>query len=288
MDIWNELEKFISDQYSCIVCSSDSFSLWAKQNYLEAKKCKKCGMISVNPHLSKEGLDFFYKNYLKNRLEDKLLSKQRESAYIIDKNWLEIFIDTGKILDVGCSGGFFLNKFDPKKWIRKGIEITNESKKFAKENFNIDVLVGNFIDLNIEETFDVITFRGVIEHFSDPVTCLKKAVSILKKNAYLFISATPNGSSFGFYVYREKWRLFTPLEHIHFFSIKHLDSILSKMNMKLVTWHYQYEETPYANIENDYDKMIDDIILTKSDRKDEIQLSNAFPGNMLTAIWRKN
>ena len=66
-------------------------------------------MISVNPHFSEDGLKHLYENYFIDRQTEETLRAQREIVYTIDRDWLLNFIDGGSILDVGCSGGFFLS-----------------------------------------------------------------------------------------------------------------------------------------------------------------------------------
>ena len=53
----------------------------------------------------------------------------------------------------------------------------------------------------------------------------------MKPGGLLFITATPAGDAFAFDVYREKWHLFNPLEHLHFFSLKHLTKILDELDI---------------------------------------------------------
>ena len=106
-------------------------------------------------------------------------------------------------------------------------------------------------------------------------------------NGYLFITATPVGNSFAFDVYREKWHLFTPLGHIHFFTVELLTRILKTFGMSLIDQHYQYEETPYANPEKDFAKIKNDIILISQGKGDQIQTSPPFSGSMMTAVWKK-
>lgn len=283
-----ELEKYLGELRPCIICNSKNFDSWAKFDYLEAKKCNECGMISVNPHLNQEGLTKVYDDYFSHRLDAKDLFEKRKITYEIDRDWITKFINHGKILDIGCSGGQFLSVFDSKNWDRQGVEIDKDAAEFAEKEFGIPVKIGYFPDLSFQEKFDLVVIRGVIEHFSDPITVLKKCSEVLKPNGYLFITATPVGDSFAFDVYREKWHLFTPLAHLHFFTVDLLTRVLKNFDMSLIDRHYQYEETPYADPEKDFKKIKDDIILISKGKREEIEISTSFPGSMMTAVWQKN
>lgn len=261
--------------------------MWATQGYLKAKRCSQCGMISVNPHFSPEGLNEFYSSYFTGRQEDRVKKRLRDKAYVIDRDWVSLFVKGGKVLDVGCSGGFFLNKFSPDSWDRFGVENVSDAAKYAMKNFNIPVRVGNIAEMEFNQKFDLVMLRGVIEHFHDPIGGLKKCVQILKPSGYLFITATPAGDSFAFDVYREKWSLFTPLEHIHFFSVELLSRVLKDFGMRLLSHHYQYAETPYAAPERDYKKIQNDIVLAARGDRKKLTGSGPFPGSMITALWKK-
>lgn len=282
-------EKYLGELRPCIICNGENFELYAKLDYSEAKKCKNCGMISVNPHLTEEGLSLYYENYFLDRLDtEKILFEQRKEAYVIDKNWISKFIDHGKVLDVGCSGGQFLNLFDPSKWARLGVDIEQADVDFAKKEFGIDVRVGYLLNLDWIEKFDLVMMRGVIEHVSDPIPFIEKCCDLISPGGIFYITATPMADSFAFYVYREKWILFNPHEHLHFFTLNLLNKIISNFGFKLIDFHYQYQETPYANPEEDYKKIINDIQLINEGNKNEIIESVPFPGSMITAAWRKN
>ncbi|MFH1506862.1 MAG: class I SAM-dependent methyltransferase [Candidatus Omnitrophota bacterium] len=287
--IYNDLKKYIGKKRKCIVCGSGNFSLWAGTYYLRALKCRNCGMVSVNPHINQAGLNLFYSTYLGNRFKDKRLFNDRKEMYKLEYEFLSNFISGGSVLDVGCSGGFFLNEFDKNRWIRRGVEIDPGTAAYARNKFGIDVIAGNFPDLNLgKNKFDLIVFRGVIEHCINPENYFKKCAAVLKNKGMLFITATPNVESFCAEIYREKWRLFTPIEHIHFFSVGLLNRMLEPLGFKLLERKYFYEETPYADLKADYKKMKADILSITNGRRKVIKKSPPFWGNMLTGIWCLN
>lgn len=286
--LWTDLEQYLEkDEKPCVVCRGNEFSDWASERYLKAKKCLNCGMISVNPHFTEAGLKHLYENYFIGRQQEELLRAQREVAYTIDRNWLLNFIDGGDILDVGCSGGFFLSHFDEKKWNKFGVEFAENSAQHARDTYGIDVKIGNLVDIDFGQKFDVVTMRGTIEHLYDPVAAISKVAEIVKTKGFFFVTATPVGDCFAFDVYRHKWRLFTPLEHIHFFSVKNLSSILREYGFVERGFHYQYQETPYADPEVDFKRIQDDIKEIEKTGFQKIDLSGPFPGSMMTALWQR-
>jgi 2-polyprenyl-3-methyl-5-hydroxy-6-metoxy-1,4-benzoquinol methylase len=285
-EVYKRLKKYIDKKRNCIICGSNKFYLWGRLYYLGALRCRGCGMVSVNPHINEDGLKIFYGTYLRNRFENKVLCHDRKIMYKLEYEFINKFISRGSVLDLGCSGGFFLNEFDRRKWKRKGIEIDSNAAHYAKKKFGIEVIEGDFSDLDLgKEKFDLVVLRGVIEHCIEPGSYLKKCASILRNKGMLFITATPNIESFCAEVYREKWRLFTPIEHLHFFSVDLLDKILHPFGFELVEKKYFYEETPYANLPRDYEKMKRDILLIAKGRRDIIKDSVPFWGNMITAVW---
>ncbi len=283
----SDLVAYLDSPRPCIVCNGNDFEPWASQGFLTAKRCRSCGMISVNPHLTEQGLELFYSTYFAYHRSDRVKNEQREKMYLIDRDWVSTFVPAGKVLDIGCSGGYFLSVFPVHRWERYGVEIDPAAAEHARAVFNIPVWVGRFLDMEIEPGFDLIMMRGVIEHFRDPVPVLAKCASLLKPNGCLFISATPAGDSFAFYIYREKWRLFTPFEHIHFFTVALLTRLVQNFGLELVAHHYQYQETPYADPMRDYEKMRNDIIALHTGAQNRVSLSGPFPGSMITALWKK-
>ena len=113
------------------------------------------------------------------------------------------------VLDVGCGGGYLLDllKIDGKKTF--GTEIGIDSFNVARKKHKM--YFGNFDHkLVIKKQFDLIIFRGVIEHVEDPIGYIKKAQKLLKKNGHIFITATPNLNCIAAKLFKERWSLHRP------------------------------------------------------------------------------
>ncbi len=211
--------------------------------------------------------------------------EQRSEQYALDSHVLKKFVNEGKLLDVGCNGGFFLSELG-EGFERYGTELDPTAVNYARENyksFASNIEQGTIEDTNFEnEYFDVITMRGVIEHVSDPNESFHHVERLLKKGGYFFVCATPNGESYCADLYRENWNLFHPVQHLWHFSPKNLDIMAARYNLKLIWSETQYLGTPYADPRNDLIK-----ITEKIKNPTDNQISPAFFENMMSLVFKK-
>ena len=281
-------KKYLSEKRSCIICNSNNFRLWGKVDIFDVVECINCGLVFVNPCLNEEGLGLVYLNHHNKRIKDIEECDKREEMYQIDRDFLLEIIDEGKILDIGCGGGFFLDKFNSKKWKRYGLEIDKDTTLYAKENFDTDVYLWDSKTIPFEDNlFNVVVFRGSFEHMINPHLVAVEVKRVLKSNGYFYICATPNVESFCAKIYREKWNQFDAKEHIFMFSLKTLKKIVEPLGFKTAKTAYFYEETPYCSIENDIAQVIKDYQLYKEGKQGLMNISPPFWGNMLNVIFKK-
>lgn len=101
----------------------------------------------------------------------------------------------GKLLDVGCSSGFFSSRFIKKRWEVYGIDIAPNKIREAKKRG----VIARTADLSKKlpykgNTFDLIFAGEVIEHLVDTDFFLKEMNRILKIKGKLILT-TPNLAS---------------------------------------------------------------------------------------------
>lgn len=270
----------------CPVCKNEDSILWTTHEYFSADECSHCGFVYINPSLNQDGLNEYYSDYIGDRFDKEIKMKQRQVQYQIDANFLQRFVSTGDLLDVGCNGGFFLDALS-NDFNKTGIEIDADAVKYANENYNFKVIHGFLGDDEFENnSFDVIVFRGVIEHILNPELALLRAKKILRKGGFIYFCATPNLKSIGADFYREKWNLWHPIEHINIFDATTLNKMLGQNDFELFAEDYQYLGTPYENYKEDTQALINDIALKNSDRWDEVSRSKPFWGNMMSLIYK--
>ncbi len=106
-----------------------------------------------------------------------------------------------KILEVGCAEGGLLNSLQAIGMEVFGIELSRERANIAQQkDHSLKILVGDITDSElpqkINQKFDMIIMREVIEHVSDKKTAFENLDRLLNDNGYLFISFPPKRSPF--------------------------------------------------------------------------------------------
>ena len=189
---------------------------------------------------------------------------------------------------VVCGGGDFLEYFksDFECW---GVEIDGEGVKNARKKISKNILSGTLIKSTIEKEFDLIIFRGTIEHIPEAKETLVKAIKLLRSGAssFIYITSTPNIECISAEIFRTNWTQHMPEEHIYHFRKKHFDDLFKKYGLKNVAEWYFYEETPYANVEEDIKLVAKGIKLRQKGEPINFK-SPPFYGNMMSLIYCGN
>jgi SAM-dependent methyltransferase len=207
----------------------------------------------------------------------------------MDTDVLLKFINKGKILDIGCSGGYFL-KTIPDTFEKYGTELDPFAFDLLKTDSKINennFYLGNVLTSPFDKSFfDVISMRGVIEHVPNPEKTINKVSDLLKKDGLFYICATPNRASLSADLYKENWNLYHPIEHLWHFSSKNLSLLCEKYDLKLIWEEYAYLGTPYENFYEDI-KFINKKIDQKKHGKISNEISPPFFENMMSLIFQK-
>jgi 2-polyprenyl-3-methyl-5-hydroxy-6-metoxy-1,4-benzoquinol methylase len=154
--------------------------------------------------------------------EDRRIREHREMTKLINEDKI-----SGKLIDIGCGTGGFLDSLDNNKWEKWGVEPAGFAREILIKK-NIRALNDTFLNSDLPENyFDVVTMFDVIEHIVDPLAHLRKAWKILKDDGVLLI-ATPDVDSLTARISGRYWRHFQPIAHVIFYSPYTLSKILKK------------------------------------------------------------
>ncbi len=193
---------------SCPVCAESSSNAEIKTIIYGAKyaMCQKCTHVYVLERPSKSAIEGFYLNDITYAATytDKAAAESRLNAIAVP--WLEWTIDVftkahgrepKKILDVGSGAGHFVEACRRKGIEANGIELSESSRTFSKEIWNIELDGRDFLKIgNDYEGYDIVTFWGLLEHTPNPGAILEKAYQIVSKSdAGMVISKLPRWHS---------------------------------------------------------------------------------------------
>ncbi len=264
------------------MCAQSSFSKWGEKDNLTLYQCDNCGLVFFLPYPTEAELDEFYNNHYHDvRAYDGVSNKagdQRKKMYVLDVAELESTIPVGgKFLDVGCAEGVFLTYLNS-KWDKYGIDISREAAAKAAEKPGIKASAKDIADVE-DNFYDVIHLRGVFEHILYPDQFFKTALKKLKTGGHLVISTTPNAAGIVPRIFRGRYKLVFPNEHVNYFSPQTIGVLAQNNNLSVSKITYPYFGTPYASFFKDLINIPVNYLTGKS--------SPPFYKNILTAYLKK-
>lgn len=228
----------MSKYRKCNLCkSSDSEKLFEKDGY-SIVKCSSCSLIYVGENITDAELKELYGEKYYKSDDDRLFSDymaeepaRLASAESRITKLREFFPFEGKLLDVGCAAGFFLEA-SKKYYDVYGVEFSEYSSSYARDRFELNVFTGSLEEATFPANeFDIITMWDVIEHVIDPKLLLTEAARILKPGGMILI-ATGDVDSIHARLSKRGWGLFSPPWHLYFFSRKSLSSLAEQSGLK--------------------------------------------------------
>lgn len=152
-------------------------------------KCSGCGFVYVTP--LPPPLDGHYSETYYEEWRDRQAGA-RAKMWKKRLGGLMRFKQSGRLLDVGCGLGTFLEIARAAGFDVQGTEVSEYICKITKEKMPLDTFHGDLTGLRADpESFDVITMWHTLEHMADPVANLQKAQALLKDDGLLVV-AVPN------------------------------------------------------------------------------------------------
>jgi len=214
----------------------------------------KCGLIWINPRPLESDLHIAYETYFTHAdegekqssgLRDFLYSAYRAVNYPL---WAitgiarekvrrrEMFLNDakpGKLLDVGCGDGTFLNVMRGRGWDVDGIDFDAAAIQTAKTKFKLSLRHGDLRAAKLSEnTFDAVTMSHVVEHLTDPIGLLTEIFRILKPGGQL-VMTTPNTASVGHQKFGPCWFGIDPPRHLYLFNQSNLSEVARRAGFKI-------------------------------------------------------
>jgi len=217
---------------SCPVCDSARLKTRWKVNGYTIVGCDDCSLVFVRNLPTSEELERHYEAGVGDQVysEDNtecLNFYYEKLRYLIESR----FPQRGKVLDIGCSGGWFLDSMQG--WERHGNEIIPEYAAFARQRYGANIVTGRFEDYPLRNNyFDVITMQDVFDHFPDPVAVLEKCHRMLRSGGEIVIKVH-NISCLYAKLTGKSFYAILPPSHLFYYDKTTLDRILAKTGFEM-------------------------------------------------------
>lgn len=214
----------LTKKINCLLCQSPIFTVLFTKNGFDYVRCRKCKHVYVNPQLDEKATLSHYDDKSKTtELSYNFISSDKQQEvrgelfrYFFNK--IQPKIPHGKILDIGCSIGQFLGMGKALGYDTLGLELNEATAKYAEEKNGIKVERKLLHECNFpDNSFEIVSLFGVIEHLTDPVGVIKDIHRILKPGGML-IGICPNVQSLVCMALHELSRTFTGRLHLSYFS----------------------------------------------------------------------
>ena len=188
--------------------------------------CKSCGFRFTQNIPDRENIGKYYKaeSYISHTDSHKgIINKLYHFArkIMLNKKYRAIKNVTGKtsgeLLDIGAGTGYFDNHMQQKGCTVTGIEVDEDARKVAKNNFGLEFKTMDFVYQLPEKQFDIVTMWHVLEHVHDLDGYLKQIAKTLKDNGTA-VFALPNYTSFDGSHYKNIWAGYDVPRHLWHFS----------------------------------------------------------------------
>ena len=101
----------------CPWCKGKSYREWGEQSYpgFISVQCEQCHIVYVRRRLNERARKLLSDGYMFVRQRGER-AKQRQKMYKIDLGFIDNYIQAGKVLDIGCGGGYLLELMLNENW----------------------------------------------------------------------------------------------------------------------------------------------------------------------------
>lgn len=210
-------------------------------------RCGDCGLLYTCPRPSADDYMDAYR-----RLEDSDFlgeAAARRLTYARQLDALERFTRgrRGRLLDAGCSMGFFLKAARDRGWATDGLDPSRWAVEHARREYGLAVREGTIAETDLgRDVYDAITIWDVVEHLFRPVEDFTRLAAALKPGGVLALGTHSIGSPAA-RVMGRRYPFLMPMHTMHFTPKTTADLLLRAGLVQVRTQpHRRYLRFGYA------------------------------------------
>lgn len=196
------------------------------------ERCTACGLVFVNPRPTARSLTELYLGKTPDSQAD-FYAKTVSPAQIAEYERIltdlgELSRARGRLLDVGCAAGYFMQQAARAGYEAHGIDLATWVEQIAIERDVPNVRAGTLREAAFPDAwFDVVHSSQVFEHLPNPLDELHEIRRVLRPGGILYINV-PNYQCLSIVLGRDDFELNNPPEHVVYFSPRTLAGVLTR------------------------------------------------------------
>lgn len=258
--MWESSAVIDLETVACPSCSGRRATLWLQvpgaravrgnqpsrqHEQWQLERCSECGLVFLNPRPTERAAIAFYRltEYLpfcSAAPERSALARLYGWLRRYNVRWKRKAVSRwkarGRLLDVGCGTGEFLQEMQRAGWQVTGVERDAAAAQFARQALHLNVLTGGVETvLGSGERFDTVTLWHVVEHLYQPLQTLRQVRELLCDGGMVVV-AVPNVGSVDAKFYGQHWVAFDPPRHVQHFSLATLRMLAASVGLRLLSW----------------------------------------------------
>jgi len=234
------------ERVDCPVCGPSQTRVWLDDGkptrYL---RCLGCGTVFASPRASYAQryawLDetFSITDYIFSLADSRLPALEYEACLIRNAK------NTGRILDIGCSIGTFLNLFPRSSWEQFGVELSPSAADYAHQTHGFQVHAGTLSSADYPDNFfDTVTLIDTLFYIDNPLVEFQEINRIIAPGGLLAIEIPGQAyilkRNYGLisWLLDRRWsRASTDSSYLFWFTPWGLERLLQKTGFEPMEWH---------------------------------------------------
>lgn len=230
------MTQLAQESENCPLCGTATSHLVLIKDDYPLVRCTGCSLIYVCPMPTPEAIRAHYQDpaYFAGAAEQGYADYDAMQKALAPHFARRLAVlaralpQRGRLLDVGCAAGFFLQQARADGWQIAGVELAREMADQAAARLQIPI--ASILAELAPGQFDAITLWEVIEHVPDPVAFLQALAARLQPGGVLMLS-TPNTAHWQAQRAPEQWISYRPPAHLIYFTKPTLCAAVGRANL---------------------------------------------------------
>ncbi|MEO5584976.1 MAG: class I SAM-dependent methyltransferase [Flavobacteriales bacterium] len=234
----------------CGQIESRPIAALAKQHIV---RCKSCGFVYTGWEPTEQELVAYYEHYP----APSTISPITITRYDELLKRFAPYRKMGRLFEVGCGAGHFLERAKMQEWDVQGNEYGELTMKACRDR-GIPVTEGK-LDPDAHElgSYDIVCSFEVIEHVIHPRIEIKNMLALLRPGGLLYLT-TPNYNSLARMIAPGEWSVASYPEHLNYFTSRTMSKMagsegarkkwLTTTGVSVERWRTKQNRTPEDHI----------------------------------------